>query len=190
MWAFSPFNPSPRICSKGLIFGQGWEEWKNMVLNFIRKSFHPLGYLPAGQQDKSFWQFAVREESKCNLQAQLCSGRFKIRCKSIITREGNVCLERLLEKSCLHKTSLNQTENKVQLKDFHKLIIFVSVPIGLCSDKSICEMFYNKTVLFCSFFLRANAPLLLIAMQFDIMNNKWNSVLILYLSPPGAGYRI
>lgn len=54
----------------------------------------------------------------------------------------------LLEKSCLYKISLNQTENKVQLKDFHKLIIFVSVPVELCSDKFISEMLCNKTVLF------------------------------------------
>lgn len=78
-------------------------------------------------------------------------------------------------REALSSQDIFETENKVQLKDFHKLIIFVSVPIGLCSNKSISEMFHNKTVLFAlsSFnFMGANALLLLIAMQFDIMNNK------------------
>lgn len=78
-------------------------------------------------------------------------------------------------REALSSQDIFETENKVQLKDFHKLIIFVSVPIGLCSNKSISEMFYNKTVLFAlsSFnFMGANALLLLMAMQFDIMNNK------------------
>lgn len=31
------------------------KDWNNTVLNFINKNFYHLDYLPAGQQDKSFW---------------------------------------------------------------------------------------------------------------------------------------
>lgn len=59
-------EPVLKVPSVDRYLNQEWEDWNNIVLHFTNKDFHPLDYLPVGQWEKAFCQFAVREESKCN----------------------------------------------------------------------------------------------------------------------------